>query len=539
MRYLSSTILIAVVLTTGAAQAGTGVRVYAQVDSDATIYPGQAFTYSVVVEGSKPTRIDVSPLARFNPRLIGPSTAMQQDFSGRVSIRHSESYAIVAGPPGTMVLPGVTVVVDGQTYTTNPVEVTVSRPGTTDRMTLSFALAQQKCYVGQPIVMTVEWTVTAQVQDVSFNVPVFRSDALYIEDLSEVPAAYARQQAEIDGVPVLVMENRRLIRGMEAAIISFQKVLIPKQPGRITLDPVTVSTDMATGRIRTNDFFNPIRTRFERFSVHSDPAVLDVLPLPETSKPAQFYGLVGSYTISATATPTQVNVGDPITLTIRIGGNPYLKPVQWPELEKVPGLAQGFKIPSERASPIIENGMKVFTQTVRANDDTVTEIPPIPLAFFDPNVGTYVVARTKPIPLEVSPTKVLTTADVEGTSIRPTGRQVQAIQEGFSANYYGPDVLANQRFSLVAAAFSPGYALVWSVPLLALLASASFKLATRANPEAAARKRKRQACSRAVRRLKAAALADDKSRHDQLASALKAYLGDRFDRVAGSLTADD
>lgn len=538
MKHLAALISFAVVLASGAVPARAATRVYAKVDSDTTIYPGQAFTYAVVVEGGKPSRVDVSALARFNPRRAGSGSSFQT-IGDRTTISYSENYVITAGQPGKMVLPGVTVVADGQTYTTNPVEVTVSTPGTTDRMTVSFTLSQQKCYVGQPVVMTVEWTVTAQVQDVSFDVPVFRSDAFYVEDPSELPKSYASQQAQIDGVPVQVLENRRLINGMEAAIISFQKVLIPKRPGRITLDPVTVSTNMATGRIRTNDFFNPVRTRFERFSAHSDPTVLQVLPLPEAGKPARFYGLVGSYTISASATPTQVNVGDPITLTLRIGGNPYLKPVQWPELEKVPGLAAGFKIPPEKASPVIESGVKVFTQTVRANDDAVTEIPAIPLAYFDPNAGTYVVAQTEPIPLEVSPTKVLTTADVEGTSVRPAGRAVQAIQEGFSANYYGPDVLADQRFSALSAAISPAYALLWSVPLLALVASASFRLVTRTDPETAARKRKRQAGSRAIRELRAAVSADDTSRHDALASALKTYLGARFDRVAGSLTADD
>ena len=264
-----------------------------------------------------------------------------------------------------------------------------------------------------------------------------------------------------------------------------------------------------------------------------------MLPLPETGKPASFYGLVGSYTISASATPTQVNVGDPITLAIRIGGNPYLNPVQWPELEKVPGLAQGFKTPSEKASPVIENGAKVFTQTVRANNDAVTEIPPIPLAYFDPNAGTYVVAKTQPIPLEVSPTKVLTNADVEGTSVGSVSREIQAIREGFSANYYGSDVLANQRFLPLSAVVSPGYLMLWSVPLAALAASALFKLLTRTSPEAVAKKRKRQACSAAVRQLRAAASADAKGRHDLLVSAKKAYLGDRLDKVAGSLKADD
>jgi hypothetical protein len=249
--------------------------------------------------------------------------------------------------------------------------------------------------------------------------------------------------------------------------------------------------------------------------------------------------LVGGYTISASATPTQVNAGDPITLTIRVGGNPYLKPVRWPDLEGVAELAQNFKIPSEKASPVVEDGQKIFTQTVRASSDSVTEIPPIPLAYFDPESGTYTVARSKAIPLDVEPTKVLTTADIEGGTAGPAGRDVQAIREGFSANYGGYDLLANQRFSLLDAAFSPMHMMLWLLPLLAFAGSSVFKLATQTSPEATARKRKRQACNRALQQLHAVGSAESDRRDEIIVSALKTYLGERLDRVAGSLTADD
>ena len=74
----------------------------------------------------------MSPLAPFNPRQAGSGTSMQT-VNDRTTVSYSENYAITAGKAGTMHLPAVTVVVDGQTYTTNPVEVTVSQPGTTDR----------------------------------------------------------------------------------------------------------------------------------------------------------------------------------------------------------------------------------------------------------------------------------------------------------------------------------------------------------------------------------------------------------------------
>ena len=50
------------------------------------------------------------------------------------------------------------------------------------------SLSEKQCYVGQPIVMTVKWIITARVEGGAFDVPVFKSDDFYIEDVSE-PAA--------------------------------------------------------------------------------------------------------------------------------------------------------------------------------------------------------------------------------------------------------------------------------------------------------------------------------------------------------------
>jgi hypothetical protein len=518
---------------------GDRVRVYAVVNAETAIYPGDTFRYSIVVEGGpKPSRIDISPLAPFNPRPAGDGTSFQQ-FNDQVVISYSSNYAIVAKEVGTMHLPGVPVVVDGRTYTTNPMEVTVSKPGTTDRMQVTLSVAERTCYAGQPVVMTVQWIVSTRWQNVAFDVPVFKSSDFFIEEVSASARPGAAEQTLIDGVPTAVTGSRQIVKGMESEVFTFSKVLIPRRTGRLRLDPITVSANVAVGRTRTNDFFNPFMMKFERVSVQSEPVELEVLPLPEADRSPEFYGLIGQYTISASATPNRVSVGDPITLTIRVGGNPYLKPVEWPRIEQVPELAANFRIPTERASPVIDGGDKVFTQTIRANSDAVARIPPIPLAYFDSHRGQYVVARTEPIPLEVAPTKMLTNADVEGVGFASANREVEAIRKGLSANYHGPQLLVDQSFSLLSAALSPGYAAIWSIPLAGLVASAVIRLATRTSPESLARKRRRQAAAVAAQQLKAVAFIGPGQQSELLLSAMKGYAGDRFDRVAASLTADD
>ena len=512
------------------------VRVYAKVETETAIYPGDQFLYSVVVEGGRPSKIDLSPLAAFNPRSAGSGSSMDL-ISNRTVI--SQNYAITAGKAGPLHLPGVAVVVDGQTYTTNPVDVMISAPGATDQMTLEFSLSQKQCYVGQPLVMTVTWAIIGRAEGGAFNVPVFQSGDFYIEDLSEPANVQPAQRISLHGVPVTIVGARQMIRGVEADGLAFRKILIPKQAGRLRLEPITATANLAVGRERTGDFFNPYRLRFQRVSVQSGAVELDVQPLPATGKPPQFYGLVGQYTIAASATPMKVNVGDPITLTVRIGGSPYLKPVQWPPLEQIPELADNFKIPAEKASPTIENGVKIFTQTIRANNDRVAQIPAIPLAYFDPQNGQYVVAKTDPIKVEVAPTKVLTNADVQGTGSAPVNREVEAIRKGISANYYGPEVLTNQSISPLAVIVNPGYMALWSIPLAGLIVSSIIRFAGRTSPELLARRRRRQARSTAVRQLRSAGSADSKEMHELLASAMKGYIGDRFDRIAASLTADD
>ena len=545
---------IAIVLAVVGAVSRSGlaeVRVYAQVDSSRDIYAGDSFTYQIIIDGeNQPGQVDFGPLAKYNPQSAGNRDVSQTSISivnGRTTQsivkRYVMSYLLSAGEAGRKQLAPITVTIGGRTYQTNPVEVNVLRPGTTDKLDLEVKLSEERCYVGQPVVMVVNFYYSADITDPEFNVPAFNSELFYLEDPDVIdPRAKRFRLSAAISEPVFVTQSRTVHKGKGTFLLTFSKILIPKRPGQIEIEPATVSANVAVGQVRSRDrvfgdFFGA-RSEYKRFMVGSAPIKLAVLPLPEEDKPAGFYGLVGRYGISASATPTKVNVGDPITLTIKVRGS-YLKPVEWPVLEEIAGLAENFKIPSQRASPTVEDGYKVFTQTIRANKDEVTAIPPIPLAFFNPDSGRYVVAETKPIELEVAPTKILTSADLEGMDFAPINKEVEAIKKGLSANYEGPDVLANMSFSPLGAVVSPWYAPLWAVPLTAFVLSLLVKFFTHTTPERAALKRRRQACGKAIRQLKSIASAAPRERCELLAAAMKQYLGERFDRTAGSLTADD
>ena len=451
------------------------------------------------------------------------------------------TYSLTASREGSIQLPPVTVEVDGKTYRTNPVTVSIVKPGTTDRLDLELTLSEQQCYVGQPVVLTVKFYVSADIGDFQFNIPALTNGAFEVEE-ADVSDPQAKLYRLHTGMTVMVSQYRVKHNNMEAILVTFSKILIPKRPGLIAMPEASVSANVAVGRARSRDLFDSFlggQIQYKRFSVNSEPLNLNVLPVPDEGKPSEFYGLIGQYTISASAAPTQVNVGDPITLTIKIGGSKYLKPVQWPDLEQVRELMDNFKIPLQKASPTIDKGFKVFTQTIRANNDKVTRIPPIPLASFDAGEGKYVTKYTEPIELDVAPTKVLTSADLEGADFVPVNREVEAIKKGLSANYEDFDALKNMSFSPVAALVHPGYAVLWAAPLIGLVSSLLIKLGTHTSPEKIAARRRRQACGKAIRQLKKIPSTDVQQHNEWLVSTMKQYIGDRFDKTAGSLTPDD
>jgi hypothetical protein len=545
MKSVKNTVVVLAMMAVGAVNAFGQVRISAQAETNRDIYVGESFGYYIVIEGSnKAGVVDLQPLQPFQPQSTGNRTQSSTNIiNGKVTTTTTliMTYSLTAEQAGRVQLPSVTVDIDGKTYRTNPVTVNISQPGTTDRLDLEVTLSEQQCYVGQPLILTIKFYVSADIGDFQFNIPALSNDVFEVED-PDVSDPQAKLYRLHSGTTVMVSQYRVEHNNMEAILVTFSKILIPKRPGRIAMPPSSVSAAIAVGRVRSRDLFDSFfggQTQYKRFIVNSEPLELDVLPLPNEGKPAEFYGLIGQYTISASATPPKVNVGDPITLTLKIGGSKYLKSIQWPELEQVPELAKNFKIPSQKASPTIENGFKVFTQTIRANNDKVTRIPPIPLASFDIRQGKYVTTQTEPIELEVAPTKVLTSADLEGADFVPVNREIEAIKKGLSANYEDPDALKNMSFSPLAALVHPGYAVLWAVPLIGFVSSLLVKLSRQTSPEKVAAKRRRQACGKAIGQLKKIASTDAKQQNEWLVTIMKQYIGDRFDKTAGSLTPDD
>src|SRR5262249_33102491 len=143
-----------------------------------------------------------------------------------------------------------------------------------------------------------------------------------------------------------------------------------------------------------DDFVNG-RTALDRTesTVRGAPLALEILALPEDGRPLEFTGAVGRFTLSATAQPRELALGQSLKLVLEIEGEGDLDSLQAPRLD---GL-EGFHVQGSLA----ERTARGLTATYELvpTDATVAAVPPIRFAFFErtPPAG-YRTVSTAPIP---------------------------------------------------------------------------------------------------------------------------------------------
>ncbi|MGB2863712.1 MAG: BatD family protein, partial [Sedimentisphaerales bacterium] len=211
MKHAKHIILVFAVMATLAASASGQVQVSAQVDSGKDIYVGEGFNFYIVIQGSdKAGQVDLEPLREYNAQSMGNRTQSSLNIINNKTtqtVTTIMTYTLTASQAGPIRLPSLAVEHEGKKYQTNPVAVNIIKPGTTDQLDLEVTLSQQQCYVGQPVIMTVKFYISANIGEFQFNIPAFSSDEFYIEE-PDVSNPQAKLYRLDTGITVMVSQYR-------------------------------------------------------------------------------------------------------------------------------------------------------------------------------------------------------------------------------------------------------------------------------------------------------------------------------------------
>ena len=128
----------------------------------------------------------------------------------------------------------------------------------------------------------------------------------------------------------------------------------------------------------------------------------DVVPVPSEGRPDDYRGTVGKYEIFTQIDEGSVQAGDPIQLDIGITGDGKMDLVQAPPLIDIKALTDDFKISDQPLAGLVQGNTKLFSTTIRPLREGITEIPAIPLSFFDPETNSFQTVTSEPIPITVT-----------------------------------------------------------------------------------------------------------------------------------------
>ncbi len=469
MRLFKSTFSMAAALMIGACLAAlqASVVIAAEVElslSAREAYVGMPVTAYLAVRNAEDHEPPTFPdIAGADVQAAGVPSRQSQTVivNGRATYNSSVTYAWQITPrrEGAFHIPAVTVKADGQALQTKPIEFVANKSDTGDLLFAHVAGQRPYIYVGQPITLTLKIWVKPYT-DTEHSVRLSPSDmwslvageqsrwGVFQKRLEEL--AQSRRQPE--GGEVLRADERGVQRSYYLYEIS--TTVYPQKPGRVETGDVQVVVAYPTGLARTRDMF------FSRGGLSlqgvrpivADAAVepIEVKPVPTEGRPEDYRGAVGRYEVQAEAVPTKVQAGDPITLHLTIRGDGPLDLVQAPLLAELETLTRDFKVPAEPLAGVVRDDVKIFTISIRPQNERVTKIPPIPFTFFDPSQERFVTVKSQPIPITVAPADTLALDSIvsaagAASSPRPEGAQPSHVGPTLYANDTGPGLLVSQR----------------------------------------------------------------------------------------------
>jgi hypothetical protein len=526
-----------------------------------SVYVGQPFAFQIQVSGDdQPEQPDLSGLNAFIVEYQGGSqnnsssiTIINGKMTKNIKRGYVFSYQLTPKQTGTLTIPAIQIKANDQTLQTRPIRINVFKPEQTDDVKLRISLSKEHCYVGEPVTLTVKWYLRQDVRTFNFMIPLFeKTDWFHFID-PQVDQNSSKKYYRIplaDG-EVIAEQGQDSFEGSTYSTITFSKILIPKKSGVIAIDPATVSCEILTGyrnsRNRNpfgDDFFSGVfggrQGVYKQVVAPSNSLRLEISNVPVQGKPANFTGHIGQYSIHAEATPLEVSVGDPITLTISLTGPDYLEYVTMPPLTEQKNFVKDFKIPQERANGEIHGKTKVFTQTIRALRSDINQIPAVELPYFDTTTGKYKTARTKPIPITVKETRVVTALDAEGRALPvANGSEVETWTKGIAFNYEDASALSNQRIGLLIIK-SPLWMTSLVLPPMLYLVILLFTGIIRkkqADPQAARAKKAYAKLKADLKKYKNSE--SGQSAIDKILEALRQYLGARLQISGNAIVFND
>jgi len=565
-------------LSVGQAAAGDAPQLQAQLAAD-QIYFGESVIYQVTLRNVKdPSAPDLSAFAAdFQVTPQGDQSLNQNSVfivNGRMTQQvvygHAYNCQLTPKRAGVLTVPAPTALVDGSKLTGPTLSLRVTAAEKQDLALMEISVRPAKVCPTKPFEVTLRILIkplpdapnrdplfplcmARQPRPPALQVPwVNTPEGLKTDDLqtwlqkrvsnnnvgftiNNIPAQDAFAFFERRLVRFDLSAGREIRKGLDGTNINYfvyelKRTFTAKQEGDYRFGPATLKGLIVNGVGRGEYSATPVYAMAEPQSVGAR------LPLP---RPPSFCGGIGSYRVTATASPMALRVGDPVTLTLAfeaLPGSGALDLISAPDVSANAKLAEDFDIIDRAPTGEAKGGVKRFAYGLRVKK-IGPGIPPLTVSVFNPDTERFVDIATEPIKLNTTESPQLNAGDLVGALPAGQSRELRSHQEGIFQNVVDVAELGNQRvrpFSYIVA-----------VALMCLLYGglSLFVASWRRKSGDVAWQRRQRALPEARKALAKARVAAQKGKHAEALRAIRAalvgLLADMRNAQAAGITAQE
>ena len=370
----------------------------------------------------------------------------------------SYRYYIDATEAGTYELPAISLQADDKPYRTDPIALTFRSAADPSLLRVSVTGVPDEAWLGDSLRATLRIMIKpyadSRIQDGVLSasdmwrqVPTGCRWGVFLDSVTELQTSGRVPPISLASIP---NASGTLERWYAYEIEADLQLL---RAGPLDLGDILIRMHYPTalGRGRTS-VFAPIGrlsiTDSRPVTAAPAPSQTQVKQPPLEGRPPSWAGAVGQFRFDVTATPTEVSVGEPITLTMKVTdlgtGGGDLDLLQAPKLDQDQTITSEFKVPDDRPGGIVNGRTKTFTQSIRPTSTKATEIPPIAFPFFDPWTATYESSRSRPIKSDGTSARHVDASAIAGAPALPAQTdpvELAAVRGGLLANITDTDVL--------------------------------------------------------------------------------------------------
>ncbi len=336
--------------------------------------------------------------------------------NGVTSSSSTYTYILTPTQQGSVVVPAISMSVDGQSYSTEPLKLQVGTssgqaqpvpppstvpglgpngagwggpqnqipavvpvPPDAQPVLVECEVSNTHPYVGELVVYTFRFLHRVQLAGpVNFEPPP--PTGMLREDLGQSTSQVNRG-------------------GVEYAQSEVRTAYFPTSPGRLSIAPTRLSCQLAPDFMDANFSLRGDGVR----ELSTQPVDLEVLPLPTQGRPPSFNGAVGRhFELTASLNKTLIKAGDPVKLAVTIIGDEHPDLLLDPTLPNWPGVrsyasdasALPYEKPNFRAS-------KTFKIPLVPQQGGQFQLSDLSWSYFDPSARRYVTLTANPMVLKV------------------------------------------------------------------------------------------------------------------------------------------